>query len=98
MAAVSVRDLRKDYSGLAAVDGITFEIGEGEVYALLGENGAGKSTTVEILEGHRQRTSGDVTVLGSDPDRPSRELHDRIGIVLQTSGVEHELTVREAAT
>jgi ABC-2 type transport system ATP-binding protein len=98
MSVVSVRELRKEYGALAAVDGITFEIGEGEVYALLGENGAGKSTTVEILEGHRQRTSGHVTVLGTDPDRPSRELHDRIGIVLQTSGVEHELTVREAVT
>ena len=52
---------------LQAVDGLSFEVAEGEVYALLGENGAGKSTTVEILEGHRTRTSGDVAVLGADP-------------------------------
>ncbi len=95
---VSVRELRKDYGSLRAVDGLTFEIGEGEVYALLGENGAGKSTTVEILEGHRTRTSGDVTVLGHDPGRAGRDFRDRIGIVLQSSGVEHELTVREAVS
>jgi ABC-2 type transport system ATP-binding protein len=98
MAAVSVHDLRKDYGPLKAVDGVSFEIGEGEVYALLGENGAGKSTTVEILEGHRTRTSGDVTVLGQDPGRAGRDFRDRIGIVLQTSGIEHELTVREAVS
>jgi ABC-2 type transport system ATP-binding protein len=96
MAVVSVRDLRKDYGALKAVDGVSFEIGEGEVYALLGENGAGKSTTVEILEGYRTRSSGEVSVLGQDPGRAGRAFRDRIGIVLQTSGVEHELSVREA--
>jgi ABC-2 type transport system ATP-binding protein len=97
-AVVSVRDLRKDYGSLRAVDGVSFEIGPGEVYALLGENGAGKSTTVEILEGHRQRTSGDVSVLGHDPGNAGRDFRDRIGIVLQSSGVEHELSVKEAVS
>jgi ABC-2 type transport system ATP-binding protein len=96
MAVVEVRDLRKRYGGLDAVAGISFDIEEGEVYGLLGHNGAGKSTTVEILEGHRTRTSGDVSVLGLDPAKGGRELRDRVGIVLQTSGVEHEMTVREA--
>jgi ABC-2 type transport system ATP-binding protein len=96
MAAITTRGLIKDYGAVRAVDDLTFEVHEGEVYALLGHNGAGKSTTVEILEGHRQRTAGDVTVLGHDPGRAGRELRDRIGIVLQTSGVEHELTVTEA--
>ena len=68
----SVRDLRQATTARSrAVDGLSFDVGEGEVYALLGENGAGKSTTVEILEGHRTRTAGDVTVLGVDP-RPGR--------------------------
>ena len=96
MPVIEVRDLRKDYGGLHAVAGVSFEVAEGEVYGLLGHNGAGKSTTVEILEGHRSRTSGDVTVLGMDPATGGRELRDRIGIVLQTSGVETELSVREA--
>ena len=66
------------------------------MYGLLGHNGAGKSTTVEILEGHRQATSGSVSVLGTPAGEGSRELRDRIGIVLQSSGVEPQLTVAEA--
>ncbi len=96
MAVIEVRDLHKRYGDNHAVDGVSFSIEEGEVFALLGPNGAGKSTTVEILEGLRRRTSGEVSVLGHDPGRASRELRDRIGIVLQTSGIERELTVREA--
>ncbi len=96
MAIVEVSDLYKRYGAIDAVAGISFEIVEGEVYGLLGHNGAGKSTTVEILEGHRRRTSGGVSVLGIDPAVGGREFRDRIGIVLQSSGVELQLTVREA--
>ncbi len=96
MAVIEVRDLHKHYGDNHAVDGISFSIEEGEVFALLGPNGAGKSTTVEILEGLRPRSSGEVAVLGHDPGQASRELRDRIGIVLQSSGIEPELTVREA--
>ena len=96
MASIRVSGLRKSYGDVEAVAGVSFEIAEGEVYGLLGHNGAGKSTTVEILEGHRTATSGSVSVLGLDPGHGGRELRDRIGIVLQTSAVEKELTVREA--
>ncbi len=95
MAVVDVGDLHKLYGTVRAVDGLTFSIAQGEVYALLGENGAGKSTAVEILEGHRTATSGTVEVLGVDPSRGGRDFRDRIGIVLQSSGVEAEFTVRE---
>ena len=95
MTAIEVSQLCKVYGDTRAVDGVSFEVGAGEVYALLGENGAGKSTTVEILEGHRQATSGTVAVLGRDPADNDRELRDRIGVVLQSSGVEAEFTVRE---
>ena len=95
MSVVDVRDLHKQYGIVRAVDGLTFAIEAGEVYALLGENGAGKSTAVEILEGHRTATSGTVDVLGVDPARAGRDFRDRIGIVLQSSGVEAEFTVRE---
>ena len=94
--AIEVHELRKLYGERAAVDGLSLTIAEGEVYALLGPNGAGKSTTVEILEGHRARTSGDVSVLGVDPARGGGAFRDRIGIVLQTSGIEDELSIREA--
>jgi len=95
MHAIDVRDLRKSYGEVTAVDGLSFHVEVGEVYALLGANGAGKSTAVEILEGHRTATSGAVEVLGIDPANAGRDFRDRIGIVLQSSGVEAEFTVRE---
>ena len=96
MAVIEVRGLTKRYGDVEAVRGVSFEIDEGEVFALLGPNGAGKSTTIEILEGHRDRSGGEVRVLGMDPATAGRDLRDRIGIVLQTTGIETELTVREA--
>jgi ABC-2 type transport system ATP-binding protein len=66
------------------------------VFGLLGPNGAGKTTTVEILEGYRSRSGGEVSVLGHDPGRRSRELRQRIGIVLQSSGMYNHVTPREA--
>jgi ABC-2 type transport system ATP-binding protein len=95
MPAIDVCELHKHYGDNLAVDGVSFNVAEGEVYALLGHNGAGKSTAVEILEGHRTRSSGSVSVLGFDPAKAHREFRDRIGVVLQTSGVENEFTVRE---
>jgi ABC-2 type transport system ATP-binding protein len=83
------------YRDFRAVDSIAFEVRQGEIFALLGPNGAGKTTTVEILEGYRRRTSGDVRVLGMDPGRGGRRLRERVGIMLQGSGVDAELTVSE---
>jgi ABC-2 type transport system ATP-binding protein len=94
-SAIAVRGLRKSYGPLEAVRGVDLDIAAGEVFALLGPNGAGKTTTVEILEGHRSRTSGDVSVLGFDPERSERSFKERIGIVLQETGVEPYLTVSE---
>jgi ABC-2 type transport system ATP-binding protein len=93
--AISVRGLIKSYGPLEAVKGIDLEVSTGEVFALLGPNGAGKTTTVEILEGHRTRNGGEVAVLGFDPGRGERALKERIGIVLQETGVERFLTVEE---
>jgi ABC-2 type transport system ATP-binding protein len=95
MAAITVSGLRKRYGELEAVRGIGFEVAEGECFALLGPNGAGKTTTVEILEGYRDRDAGQVEVLGLDPQRGGRDLRERVGIVLQSSGHFRELTVRE---
>src|SRR5512146_163588 len=85
-AAIVVEGLTKDYGRVRAVDGISFQVGRGEIYALLGPNGAGKTSTVEILEGHRQRSGGSVRVLGLDPGAGGRALRERIGIVLQSGG------------
>jgi ABC-2 type transport system ATP-binding protein len=98
MAAIRVRGLRKSYGSFEAVRGIDFDVAEGEVFGFLGPNGAGKTTTVEILEGYRQRTDGEAEVLGHDPARGERALRERIGIVLQETGVERFLKVAEVLT
>jgi ABC-2 type transport system ATP-binding protein len=94
--AIVVRDLHKAYESVEAVRGISFTVERGEVFGLLGPNGAGKTTTVEILEGYRERTSGTVSVLGFDPQRRPRALRERVGIVLQQTGIYRHLGVREA--
>ncbi len=93
--AVDVRGLVKSYSGVPAVRGIDLAIRPGEVFALLGPNGAGKTTTVEILEGYRTRDQGEVSVLGVDPGRQRSRLKSRTGVVLQSTGIDPYLTVRE---
>jgi ABC-2 type transport system ATP-binding protein len=92
---IEVRGLRKSYGDLEAVAGIDLHVDRGEVFALLGPNGAGKTTTTEILEGYRPRTGGDAVVLGRDPANGGRSFKEKIGIVLQSTGVERFLTVRE---
>ncbi|HEU5474927.1 MAG TPA: ABC transporter ATP-binding protein [Actinophytocola sp.] len=93
--AISVEHLRMDYGSHRAVNDLSFQVRRGEIYALLGPNGAGKTTTVEILEGHRRRTAGGVRVLGVDPARGGRRWRQRVGIVLQSGGLDAELTVGE---
>ncbi len=93
--AIRVEGLRKSYDDVEAVRGVDLEVQRGEVFALLGPNGAGKTTIVEILEGFRARSAGDVQVLGHDPAKHERDLRARIGIVLQSTGVDPYLTVRE---
>jgi ABC-2 type transport system ATP-binding protein len=95
MTAIHVQGLRKSYGDKEAVRGVDLEVRTGEILALLGPNGAGKTTTVEILEGFHQATAGEVRVLGEDPWGGDRALRDRIGIVLQESQPEINLTVRE---
>jgi ABC-2 type transport system ATP-binding protein len=93
--AVRMRGLTKRYGEKVAVDGVDLDVRRGEVLALLGPNGAGKTTTVEMLEGYRQRDEGEVSVLGQDPGSPDRSWRSRIGIVLQSSADNAELTVGE---
>jgi ABC-2 type transport system ATP-binding protein len=93
--AIQIRGLTKAYGARRAVDGLDLDVRRGEVFALLGPNGAGKTTTIEVLEGFRSRDGGEVSVLGTDPQRAGVAWRDRIGIVLQASGGLDLLTVRE---
>ena len=96
--AIVVEGLRKEYGKIRAVDGVSFQVRRGEIYALLGPNGAGKTSTVEILEGHRRRSDGLVRVLGFDPGGGDRRFRERVGIVLQSGGMDAELTVWETVS
>ena len=95
MSAIEVRGLRKSYGTREVLHGIDFDVEAGEVFALLGPNGAGKTTTVEILEAYRRRDGGEVRVLGHDPEQAVPAFRARVGIVLQSSAVYPNLTVRE---
>jgi len=96
MSVIEARGLVKHYGDVKAVENVDLSVAAGEVFALLGPNGAGKSSIVEILEGYRSKTSGSVSVLGFDPAKAEREFRERIGIVLQETAVEPQLTVKEA--
>ena len=94
-AIIVVRDLRKRYGDLRAVDGVSFEVGEGEVFGILGPNGAGKTTTLEMIEGMRPIDDGAATIDGIDVRHDPREVKRRIGIQLQASAFFDELTLTE---
>lgn len=92
---ISVRDVRKSYGAVAAVDGISFDVEPGEFFGILGPNGAGKTTTLEIIEGLRKPDSGEVTVLGLPAWPRNPDLLPRIGVQLQASSFFERLTTRE---
>src|SRR5580765_92034 len=94
-ATISVRDLRKAYGQVAAVDGVTFAVERGEFFGILGPNGAGKTTTLEIIEGLREPDSGSVRLLGKSPWPRNIDLLPRIGVQLQASSFFEKLTARE---
>src|SRR5437016_1610161 len=97
-AILEVIDLRKRYGPTLALDGVSFEVAEGEIFGLLGPNGAGKTTLLSIASSLLEPTSGEVRILGR-PVRPSdRELRRQVGIVPQELAVYGELTARENLT
>ena len=97
MSAIIVEDLVKRYGRFTAVEDVSFEVASGQVTALLGPNGAGKTTTIEILEGFLAPTAGTVQVLGADPRAGGRAWRARIGLVLQTTSLDAQLTVTRGA-
>ncbi|MCP3799097.1 ABC transporter ATP-binding protein [Allokutzneria sp. A3M-2-11 16] len=93
--AIDAVGLRCAYGSFEAVRGIDLQVRPGELYALLGTNGAGKTTAVETLEGHRRASGGSVRVLGLDPVADRARLRPRTGIMLQESGFAGDLAVAE---
>ncbi len=93
---IHVKDFRKTYGEFVAVDGISFEVMQGEIFGLLGPNGAGKTSTLESLEGLRTPDGGTLRVAGIDPAREPRSLRNVIGVQLQSSGLPESITPNEA--
>jgi len=79
-----------------AVDDVSFTVRRGEIFGVLGRNGAGKTTTVECVTGLRKPDRGTMRVLGLDPLRDGRELHERVGVQLQASALPEKIKVGEA--
>jgi ABC-2 type transport system ATP-binding protein len=92
---IEAKDFRKTYGDFVAVDGISFDVQQGEIFGLLGPNGAGKTTTLESLEGLRAPDGGTLRVAGVDPTREPRKLRNLIGVQLQSSGLPESITPDE---
>jgi ABC-2 type transport system ATP-binding protein len=95
-AVVKVEGLRKSYKSTIAVDDVSFEVQESEIFGMVGPNGAGKTTTIECLEGLRKPDRGLVNVLGVDPQQDGHFLHTHTGMQLQQSNLPERIKVWEA--
>jgi lipooligosaccharide transport system ATP-binding protein len=91
-------NITKRYDDFVAVNGISFEVARGESFGLLGPNGAGKSTTMKMIAAVSTRTSGDLTVLGLDPNTDGPAIRSQLGVVPQEDNLDQELRVRENLT
>ncbi len=95
-SVIQVSGIRKAYGATVAVSGVSFEIGEGEIFGLIGPNGAGKTTTMECVEGVRRPDGGTISILGMDPFRDVYPLQNRIGVQLQQAQLQKRIKVWEA--
>jgi ABC-2 type transport system ATP-binding protein len=93
---ISVKNLRKTYGKTIAVEDISFDIAEGEIFGFLGTNGAGKTTTIECLQSLRRPDSGQINVLGLDAVKEARAVRQKIGCQLQESALPDRIKVWEA--
>jgi lipooligosaccharide transport system ATP-binding protein len=92
---VTARGLTKKFGEFVAVDAIDFDVAKGESFGLLGPNGAGKSTTMRIVGATSQRTSGDLTILGMDPEKFGPQIRAHLGVVPQQDNLDMNLSVSE---
>ena len=94
-ACIEVKDLTKSFNGRVVADGITFRVEKGEVFGLLGHNGAGKSTTIDLLLGLKKPDSGIGTIFGLDPATNRKAVFERVGVQLQSSNYQNNIRVDE---
>lgn len=92
---IRINGLRKSFGDIKAVDGLSFRVERGELFAFLGVNGAGKSTTISMICGQLKRDGGDISVCGYDIDRDPEPIKRRIGVVFQNSVLDRALTVKD---
>jgi ABC-2 type transport system ATP-binding protein len=93
---ISVKNLGKLYGTKKAVNNLSFSVKKGEIFGIIGPNGAGKTTTIEIMEGLRKKDSGEVSVLGLNPEKDRKELNSRIGVQFQATSIQKKMKVKEA--
>jgi ABC-2 type transport system ATP-binding protein len=93
--AVEIAHLRKTYGAVVAVDDVSLSVAEGEIFGILGPNGAGKTTTAECAIGLRTPDSGTIRLLGLDPQADAAQIHEIVGVQLQTSALPDKLRVGE---
>lgn len=94
-AVVEVTNLHKSYGEVKAVNGISFQVFQGEIFGMVGPNGAGKTTTIECIEGLRNSDNGNIRVFGLDPEKDGYNLKSKIGIQLQQSELQTRIKVWE---
>ena len=94
--AVSVRKLTKSFSGRRVVDDLSFDVQKGEVFAMLGPNGAGKSTTIDLILGLKAPERGSAKILGMDAAKNRKQVFERVGVQLQNTRYQPNITVEEA--
>ena len=95
MKAIEVKDLTRNFNGLCAVDRISFDVEQGEIFGYLGPNGAGKTTTIRILTGQLRPTSGSARVMGSDVVSERGALKPQIGVVFDSQNLYERLSARD---
>jgi len=93
--AIEARDIRREFDSVIAVAGVSFSVGEGEVFGLVGPDGAGKTTTLRMLSGVMTPTSGEIIVLGHDVVADPESIKGVVGYMPQTFGLYGDLTVME---
>ena len=94
--SIRVRNLTKSFGGRRVVDGLSFDVEKGQVFALLGHNGAGKSTTIDLILGLKTPESGTAKILGMDAARNRKQVFERVGVQLQQTRYQNAITVEEA--